>query len=191
MTEKIFLANFSVFICLVMLLLKVRWGGHSATSLGPQPLLFWSIRFLFAGFKGQVRWPFGPQTVLIWFGLSRFVFFSFLEEILLSPWRRACLFIFQCLPLFFLRFFSHSLSLFSSLSHSLCVFLSISLSIFPRIFYVSSFLIVRLVSFFVSRKKRAQIIWLDILFINIFCFGVSCLVLSFKSISLGGGFLFS
>ena len=92
--------------------------GRRPPHLALNPPYCFGLFFPFGGLKG-VRWPFEPPHLvpsppyLVW--LVSFCFlldFSFLEEeeeeeeILFAPWRRAfLLFTFQCLPLFFPRFF--------------------------------------------------------------------------------------
>ena len=64
------------------------------------------------GFKGQVRWPDGPKTSLSLFSWFVYCYVSSLQKKLVSPQKRTCLLIFQCLPLFLPVFLSLSLSLY-------------------------------------------------------------------------------
>ena len=149
---------------------------------------------LFGGFKGQVRWPFGPPHLAlnppylflsVLFFLFFFVlFFPFLSLLLTTkktffpPRKGNCLFIFGCLPLFLLSlFWPPPVFNFSfSLSVSL-LFFSFFLASFLLSFF--SFLLIPCFSLFlsfsfffafVSWQEQHQNIQLQLVFHQYFLF---------------------
>ena len=100
-------------------------------------LVFCFVGFFVWGFKGQARWPFGPNPPFFWGGG---LFFSFLSLLLLakpvSPLNKEkhFLFISECLPLLLLSLFGLPLVQFLFLCLSLSLSLSLSYS------FLSSFL---------------------------------------------------
>ena len=190
--------------------------ARRATSLGPKPssfiflcFVFWYFCF-FWGFKGQVRWPFGPPhlalnppylffylffCLFVFFFFVFFCFFScFFFPFFASEWKetsfppktRHFLFIFECLPL----------SLLSLFWPSTCsISFSVSLLFFP--FFLPSclscfafFWFLLFLSFFFCLlcfcfMKTNNIFQLQSFFSSILClFLVSCLVFSFRSLFL-------
>ena len=107
--------------------------------------------FLFGGFKGQVRWPEGPSHLalnppyLIFFVLFLFCFFvvcsfplfvSNRQKALFSPRKGAFLFVFECIPFFFLCLFWPPLFQFLFLCLSL-IFLYFFILVFFLLYFCS------------------------------------------------------
>ena len=138
--------------------------ARRATSLGPKPSLFvicffcFCFVFCFGGFKGQVRWLKGPPHLalnppylfifLFFFGLSlfrSFLCFVIQKKPCFPPRKGHFWFIFECLPLFLLRFFLASP--FFNFSFSVYLFF---FSFFPSFlsFFFAFFCFLVFVSFF-------------------------------------------
>ena len=144
---------------------------------------------LFGGFKGQVRWPKGPPHLaanppyfFVLFSFCFCFFFVFRRETVFFPPKKAVLLFFSVSLCFSLAPSPFSLSLSLSLSLDI-FFLSSLLSLFLGFFCCLAFVSLFLCFCFLQRTTSKCQIWKNI--INPFRFWlVSCLVLSFKSLSL-------
>ena len=102
--------------------------------------------FLFGGFRGHVRWPFGPPHLALnppylffCFFVGSFPFFAFHRNPVF-PQKRHFLFIFQCFPFFLPSLFGLPLFHFLFLCLSLFLFFVPSfLSFFFALIFVSCF----------------------------------------------------
>ena len=180
--------------------------ARRATSFGPNPPCFFfcffflffcfCLVFCFGRFKGQVRWPkrpphlaLNPPNLFIYCFFCLFLFISFLcfviQQNLCSPWKRAFLFVFECLPLFLLSFFWPP-----PFSICLSLFLSSSCPLFlPSCFFFVCFVLLPCFCFFVSFfsslflfHETNNIRNIDVQKFSSSFFLVSCLLFSLKFI---------